>query len=171
MIRFLRFPILIGSAVLLFGLYGLLRSIWQPLLPRVQVQLESPQIKLQPEEVELIVYLDSKNVQVSQPKYKTVDLPQDKSQRLLRILSALRENSEGLWPEALPLPIIFLRDATAILHFQFENPISVTIEHEQRLYQSIYDTLVKNGVNGVYILVNDQSETFLGHITLNNQLE
>jgi hypothetical protein len=171
MARFFRFPILLGVAVLLLGLSSVLRSLWQPAPERLFVQLEPPRVQLRQEEVQLVVYLDSSNVEVSQPKYKTLDLPQDKPQRLLRILSALRENLEGLWPDGLPLPIIFLHEQAVIVHFQFENLIPLSIDEEYRLYQSIQATLRENGAANIYILVNDQSETFLGHIALENTLE
>ena len=155
----------------LSGMYSVLRSTWQVQPERLSLQLESPEIRLQPEEVQLVVYLDPLNFELSQPKYKTLDLPLDKSQRLSRILSALRDNLEGLWPEALPLPTIFLKDQTVVLHFQFDSAMSVSVEQEQRLYKSIQSTLVENGVATLHILVNDQSETFLGHIALENYLE
>jgi hypothetical protein len=171
MTRFLKLPVLLGCVVFLSGLFSVLLSTWQPQAERVSLQLESPEIRLQPQEIQLVVYLDPQNFELSQPKYKTVDLPLDKPQRLLRILSALRDNLEGLWPEALPLPMIFLKEQTVVLHFQFDNTISVSVEQEQRLYKSIQSTLAENGVATLYILVNDQSETFLGHVALENVLE
>ncbi len=171
MTRFLKLPVLLGCVVLLSGMYSVLRGTWQMPPERLNLQLESPEIRLQPQEIQLVVYLDTVNFELSQPKYKTLDLPQDKPQRLLRILSALRDNLEGLWPEALPLPTIFFKDQTVILHFQFDNPIAVSVEQEQRLYQSIQSTLAENGATTLHILVNDQSETFLGHIALKNYLE
>jgi hypothetical protein len=171
MIRLLTVPVLIGCAVLLLGLGSSLRSLWKPLPQKYTVQLEAPTVRLKSEEVQLVVYLDPGNLELSQPKYKTIELPADKPGRLLRILSALRDNLEGLWPEALPLPIIFLYDQTVVVHFQFENAIPLAVAEEQRLYQSILATLKENGASKVAILVNDQSETFLGHIALDNQLE
>ncbi len=171
MTRFLKVPILLGCVVLLLGLSSILRNLWQPYPEKISVQLQAPQVPLQSEEVQLVVYLDPTNLDVSQPKFKTLEIPQDKPQRLLRILSALRDNLEGLWPEALPLPIIFLHEQTAIIHFRFENPIMLSVDKEHRLFQSIQATLKENDIAKVRILVNEQSETFLGHIALSNQLE
>lgn len=92
MTRFLKVPILLGCVVLLLGLSSILRNLWQPYPEKISVQLQAPQVPLQSEEVQLVVYLDPTNLDVSQPKFKTLEIPQDKPQRLLRILSALRDN-------------------------------------------------------------------------------
>jgi hypothetical protein len=171
MARLLTFPILLGVAVLLLGLLSMLRSLWPVFPERILVQLEPPRVQLTSEEVELILYIDSNNLDLSQPKFKTLDLPQEKSERYLQILSALRDNLEGLWPDALPLPIIFLHKETVIVHFQFDNSVAVTVDQEYRLYKSIEATLRENDAQKVQILVNNQIETFLGHIALANKLE
>lgn len=47
----------------------------------------------------------------------------------------------------------------------------LSVDKEHRLFQSIQATLKENDIAKVRILVNEQSETFLGHIALSNQLE
>jgi hypothetical protein len=169
--RFFKVPIMLGLLVVAWGLVMVLRGLYRPYPEKLTVQLEAPKIQLRSEEVQLVVFLDPTNLEVSQPKYKTLELPQDNEQRLVRILSVLRDNLDGLWPEPLPLPTVFLHEQSVVLHFVLESPIDVSVGAEQRLYNSIVQTLKENAAPQVRILVNDQSETFLGHIALANYLE
>jgi hypothetical protein len=168
----LRVPVLIGLALFLFGFISLLRSFVQINPPLVTTDLTLPTVTSKPEEIELTVFEDG---QVERPIRLTLELSDEPTQRYTAMLTALRENLAALWPQALPLPDIFLletgntRDVT--LHFTFDQPIAVSVMDEVRLYNSIVTTLSRNGANQVHILVNDNAETFLGHISLGNSLE
>jgi hypothetical protein len=171
MARYLKAPILFGLLVVFWGGITLLRGLWQASPEKLTIQLDPPRIQLRSEEVQLVFFSDPLNLALQRPMYKTLELPQDKEQRLVRILSALRDNLEGLWPDALPLPTVFIHQQAVVMHFLFESPVRISVGEEQRLYESIIKTLKENGFPEVRILVNDQSETFLGHRSLENRLE
>lgn len=169
----LRVPVLIGLAVFLFGLVVLLRSFVQTSPELVTVDLKPLAITTQSEEVELTLY---ETETVSSPLRVTLELARDPIQRYTAILTALRDNlATTLWPQALPLPDVFWLESggsrSITLHFTFDDPIAVTVMEEFRLYQSIVTTLQNNGANQVHILVNDNADTFLGHIALENTLD
>jgi hypothetical protein len=168
----LRVPVLIGLAVFLFGLVVLLRSFVQSSPELVTVDLAQPSVTTKAEEVELTLY---ETETVSSPLRLTLELPSDPLQRYTAILTALRDNLATLWPQALALPDVFWLESggsrSVTLHFTFDNPIAVTVMEELRLYQSIVTTLQNNGANQVHILVNDNADTFLGHIALGNSLD
>jgi hypothetical protein len=178
----LRVPVLVGLALFLFGLVVLLRSLSSPSSPLVTVDLTLPAVTTKPEEIELTLY---ETESVERPLRLTLELSNDPAQRYEAILTALRDTLQNddpaqdaqtpnLWPRALPLPDIFLletsgnRDLT--LHFTFDQSIAVSVINEVRLYNSIVTTLARNGANQVHIIVNDNAETFLGHIGLENSL-
>lgn len=167
----LKLPYVVGFAVLILGFSLSVRGLWPSAPDRYHVQLAPAAVQLKSEEVQLVLYLDPLNLELSQPKYKTLELPQNKRLRLLQIVSVLRDNLADLWPDALPLPEIFLYEQTAILHFYTERPVATSVSDEVRLYRSIQSTLQENGVSRVRILVNDQNETFLGHLALSNTME
>jgi hypothetical protein len=168
----LRVPVLIGSAVFLFGVIVLLRSFVQSSPELVTVDLALPSVTTKSEEVELTLY---ENETVASPHKVTLELSSDPLQRYTAILTALRDNFSDLWPQTLPLPDVFWLESggsrSLTLHFTFDEPIAVTVMEEYRLYQSIVMTLQNNGANQVHILVNDNADTFLGHIALGNSLD
>jgi hypothetical protein len=168
----LRVPVLIGLAVFLFGLTVLFRSFVQTYPELVTVDLAQPSVRTRAEEVELTRY---ETETVERPLRVTLELSDDPVQRYTAILSALRDNLADLWPQALPLPAVFWLESggsrSLTLHFTLDEPMAVTVMEEFRLYQSIVTTLQTNGANRVHIVVNDNADTFLGHIALENSLD
>jgi hypothetical protein len=165
----LRVPVLVGLAVFLFGFVTFLRSFVQVALPLVSVDLVSPEVTTTTQDIELTLYQDHV---VKRPQRVTLDLPSDPAQRYRVILGAVRDTL-GVWPQALELPEVFLLEGNAgnvILHFRFEDPVMVSVIDEVRVYNSIIATLQANGATQVYLLVNDNAETFLGHVSLSNVL-
>ncbi len=169
---FLRIPVLAGFAILLFGVVSLLRSFAPVSVPLTTTDFTLPTVTTKAENIELTLYEDES---VERPAPVTLELSSDPAQRYTAILTALRDNLSGLWPQALPLPELFLLESgnsrSVTLHFSFDKPIAVTVMDEYRLYKSIITTLANNGANQVHILVNDNAETFLGHLALENALE
>lgn len=168
----LRVPVLIGLAIFLFGLITFVRSFVQTPPPLVTVDLAVPEVTTTPQEVELTLY---ENQEVKLPKRLTLELSNDPVQRYSTLLGAVRDNLPGVWPENLPLPEVFLLEGgnsrNVTLHFRFDEPIAVSVVAEVRLYNSIIATLQANGANQVHLLVNDNSDTFLGHLSLDNALD
>jgi hypothetical protein len=168
----LRVPVLVGVAVFLFGLVVLFRSFTRTWPELVTVDQMSPSVTTKPEEIELALY---ETETVERPLRVTLELSSDPVQRYSAILTALRDNLPELWPQALPLPDVFWLESggsrNVTLHFTFDAPIAVTVMEEYRLYQSIVTTLRNSGANGVHIIVNDNADTFLGHIGLENSLD
>jgi hypothetical protein len=168
----LRVPVLIGLAVFLFGLVVLLRSFVQSSPPLVITDLIQPFVTTKSEDVELTLY---ETEAVERPLRVTLELSDDPAQRYTAILTALRNHLAELWPKALPLPDVFWLESggnrSVTLHFTFDTPIAITVMKEFRLYRSIVTTLQNNGANQVHILVNDNADTFLGHIALENSLD
>jgi hypothetical protein len=168
----LRVPVLIGLAVFLFGMAALLRSFVQFSPELVTVDLALPSVTTKSEEVELTLY---ENETVERPLRITLELSADPIQRYSTIVTALRDNLPELWPQTLPLPEVFWLESggsrSITLHFTFDTPIATTVMKEYRLYQSVVTTLQNNGANQVHILVNDNADTFLGHIALENSLD
>jgi hypothetical protein len=169
---FLRVPVLIGLALFLFGAVSLLRSFAPVSVPLTKTDLDIPTVTTKPENIELTRY---ETDTVEQPLPVTLELSSDPAQRYTAVLTALRDKLNGLWPQALPLPELFLLESgnsrSVTLHFTFDKPIAVTVMDEYRLYKSIITTLTNNGANQVHILVNDNADTFLGHIALENALD
>jgi hypothetical protein len=166
----LRVPVLIGLAVFLFGLVVLFRSFTRTSPELVTVDQTLPSVTTKTEEVELALY---ETETVERPLRVTLELSSDPLQRYGVIVAALRDNLLELWPQALPLPNVFWLESggSVTLHFTFDTPVAVTVMEEFRLYQSIVTTLRNNGANGVHIVVNDNADTFLGHIALENSLD
>jgi hypothetical protein len=178
----LRVPVLVGVALFLFGLFAFLRSFPSPTTPLTTTDFALPTATTQSEEIELTLF---ESDTVERPVRVSLELSSDPSQRYTAILTALRDALQNgdpaqdaerpnVWPRGLPLPDIFLletsgnRDLT--LHFTFDQPIPVSVMTEVRLYNSIVTTLTRNGASQVHLLVNDNAETFLGHIALENSL-
>ncbi len=166
----LRGPVLVGLAVFLFGLFTLLRSFVQTTPPLTTVELDLPTVTTTAQDIELTLYEDHV---VKRPLRVTLELPTDPAGRYRVILAAVQSNL-GVWPQALPLPEVFLLEENnsrnVTLHFRFEESIAVSVIEEVRLYNSIIATLQANGANQVHLLVNDNAETFLGHLSLGNAL-
>jgi hypothetical protein len=167
-----RVPVLIGLAIFLFGLVTFFRSFVQLTPQLVTTDLALPTIVTKTENIELTLY---ETESVERPFPITLELSHDPVQRYAAILTALRDNLAGVWPQTLPLPEIFsLEENNArkvTLHFKFDKPVAVSVIDEVRLYNSIVTTLLANGANQVHLLVNDNSETFLGHLSLGNSLD
>jgi ABC-type transport system involved in multi-copper enzyme maturation permease subunit len=167
----LRVPVLVGSALLLFGLIALVRSFAPALVPLTTVELNVPEVTTQRRTVELTLYeTDS----LKKPLNVELELATDPVHQYTTILGSVRDNLPGVWPEDLPLPHIFVlendaRDIT--LHFRYEESLAVSVIDEVRIYNSILTTLKANGANQVHLLVNDTSDTFLGHLSLDNALD
>jgi hypothetical protein len=168
----LRVPVLVGLAVFLFGLTTLLRSFVQSSPPLITTDLALPTVTTTSQEIELTLY---ESHDVRRPVRVTLELPTDPSQRYRMLLTAVRDNLGGVWSQALPLPEVFLLEdnnsRSVTLHFRFDEPITVSVIDEVRLYNSIIATLKANGANQVHLLVNDNAETFLGHVSLDNALD
>ncbi len=164
----LRVPVLIGMVIFLFGLVTLLRSFIQLSPPLVTTDLALPSVTTSAQEIELTLY---ETHEVKQPLRITLELPSEPAERYQVILAAVRDNL-AVWPPALPLPDVFPLEAgrDVTLHFKFDAPIAVSVIDEVRIYNSIIATLKANGANQVHLLVNDNSETFLGHLSLGNGL-
>ena len=168
----LRVPVLVGLAVFLFGVIALFRSFVQTSPDLTTVDLAQPSLTTRSEEIELTLFEDET---VERPLRVTLELASDPLQRYTAILTALRDNLPELWPQVLPLPNVFWLESgnsrSVTLHFTFDDPIAVTVMEEFRLYRSIVTTLQNNGANEVHIVVNDNADTFLGHIALGNSLD
>jgi hypothetical protein len=167
----LRVPVLVGLALFLFGFVTLVRSFVQVSPPLVTTDLNLPTVTTRTENIELTIY--ETNV-VKNPVPVMLELPANPSRRYAVILAAVRDNLTGVWPEALELPEIFLLEENnsrnVTLHFRFDEPPAVSVIDEVRIYNSIIATLQANGANHVHLLVNDNAETFLGHLALDNAL-
>jgi ABC-type transport system involved in multi-copper enzyme maturation permease subunit len=167
----LRVPVLVGFALLLFGLIALVRSFVPASVPLTTVELNLPEVTTQRRTVELTLYeTDS----LKKPLNVELELATDPAQQYTTILGSVRDNLPGVWPEDLPLPDIFVleNDARNItLHFRYEESLAVSVIDEARIYNSILTTLKSNGANQVHLLVNDNSDTFLGHLSLDNALD
>jgi hypothetical protein len=169
---FLRVPVLLGLAIFLFGLVTLARSFVQVTPPLTTVEFAVPEVVTTAQDIELTLY---ENNEVRLPRRVTLELSSDPVQRYSAILSAVRDNLAGVWPQALPLPDIFLLEDTnsrnLTLHFRIDEPVAVSVLDEVRIYNSIIRTLLSNGANEVHLLVNDNADTFLGHLSLGNTLD
>ncbi|MGL4612129.1 MAG: hypothetical protein ACRCYY_21030 [Trueperaceae bacterium] len=171
----LRVPILVGFAIFLLGLISFFRSFSSAPLPPLQKTIVSPTIATQHEEIELTRY---ERDLVELPLRVELELTNDPTQRYRAILTALRDQlsqeTTRLWPEALALPDVFVLETNGTrevtLHFSFDEAIAVSVLDELRLYRSIRTTLSRNGASRVQIIVNENAETFLGHLSLENTL-
>jgi hypothetical protein len=169
---FLRVPVLLGLAIFLFGFVTLLRSFVQVTPPLTTTEFDTPQIETTAQDIELTLYETN---EIKLPRRVTLELSSDPVQRYRTILSTVRDNLAGVWPQALPVPEIFLLEDSnsrnVTLHFRVDEPVAVSVLDEVRIYNSIISTLLANGANEVHLLVNDNADTFLGHLSLGNTLD
>jgi hypothetical protein len=167
----LRVPVLIGFALLLVGLIAMVRSFAPVSVPLTSVELALPEVTTQRRNLELTLY---ETDTLKKPFNVELELPSDPAQQYEIILTAVRDHLPGVWPEALPVPEIFIleNDPRRItLHFRFDQSLAVSVLDEVRIYNSMLATLEANGAAQVHLLVNDNSETFLGHLSLDNALD
>ena len=118
---------------------------------------------------------------VEHPRFTTLRLPEAPNLRLAGVFAELRRQllEEDVWPEALPAPTVFLYDRTArervaILDFEIDEPIPVSVSQEQRILWSLERTAAaqSDGPDRLVILVNGRADrTFLGHIAVPSKLD
>lgn len=165
----LSWPVAIGALFLTAALivFGLARPPQIPPFEPLDQTLPAPVVELR--EVELV--LISSNDFTESRRYLTLELPQDPAQAYRQLLAALKAETP-LWPQALPLPVVYLVQETVVLDFTVAEPIRVSVAQELALLESIETTLQRNGAAAVRFLVNHHApETFLGNVAVRSSLE
>lgn len=125
-------------------------------------------------EITLVSLQDS----LSSPRIVLLDesLPLEPSQAVKSILDALQARYPELWLEGLELRQVFSTTLlngqnSIILNFALEPNIYISVQEERALYNSIKQTLARNGYQQFFILINDApSPVFIHHVMLPEQL-
>lgn len=103
-------------------------------------------------------------------------LPLEPSQAVQSILDSLQARYPTLWLEGLELRQVFSTTLlngqnSLILNFALEPHVHVSVQEERALYNSIKQTLARNGYQQFFILMNDTpSAVFINHVMLPEQL-
>lgn len=161
----------------LFALLILLVSVVYFLLsgreggtPLPQIEISQPEERvLETQEVKLVRYDESG---LENPTFASVALPEAPGDRLEAILAALRESTRGsYWPEEVPVPNVFVetvgRQSVAVLDFRPEEPVSLTVAQEMRLFRSVEATVLANGADTIrYLLRGEAAGVFLEHLAV-----
>ena len=99
------------------------------------------------------------------------------SARMTAVIAALRESlvGEGVWPEALPAPIVFLetieRRSVAVIDMRPPDDIAVSVATESAIARAIRGTAEINGAEEVVFLRDGApASTLLGHVAVPNSL-
>ncbi len=169
-------PVLLGVFVLLGSLalfFGSLRST--PLI-RQELNLDITELNPQTLQEVPLVLIDANGLEDT--VMLELSLAADDGSKLAAILAALRELmlNRGTWPQALLAPQVFVttlaRQRVAVLDFDIERPLAVTIEIERQILESVRSTTLRNGMDKLQILINGKvSPTFLGHLALETSLD
>ncbi len=111
--------------------------------------------------------------------FVSLDVPEPLSLRLEAILAELRERmiDEGVWPESLPVPDVFITDLAsetpvAVLNLSLGSPVAISVAHESYVFAALQQTVQRNGVSEMRVLIDGEpSKTFLGHLALDTSLD
>lgn len=175
--RLVTLPTVLGALCFLLGLA--LLGVWpEGSRPEpVSISIDAPST---PESREVQRPLTSYNQDLlERTTYVTLEVPDDPQGDLLAIIAALREElrAEGIWPEELPEPQLFLPELTggervAVLDFALREAVYTSITQERRLLESLKSTLRRNDIDRLHIMIDGRpSPTFLGHIALPQALD
>jgi len=106
-----------------------------------------------------------------------VSLPEGLSARMAAVVDALRRTSiaEGLWPDALPTPRVFVetfdRRRVAVIDVTIPQAVGVSVAREEALLRALVATVEANGADAVRFLRDGRpTATFLGHVAVPSSL-
>lgn len=128
-------------------------------------------------EITLVSLQDS----LSSPRIVLIEqaMPLEPSQAVHSIINALQAHYPALWPEGLELRQVYSSTLlngqnSLILNFSLESHPStmrLSVQQERAFYNSIKQTLARNGYQQFFILINDElSPVFIHYISLPEQL-
>ena len=175
LVRALLTPQALVAALLLIGAIALLSAVdLREPAPPPTVELLSAEEALSEVDVRLVlVDLDGLEWQRS----VRVAVPESVPGRLEAVLAALRREllTEGVWPEGLPAPTVFLetfdRSPVAILDLRPSDEVSVTVSQELALLRALTSTAQVNGADSVrFLRFGRATPTLLGHIAVPTSL-
>ncbi|MDZ7704173.1 MAG: hypothetical protein U5L04_06810 [Trueperaceae bacterium] len=175
--RFAPLPSLIGLLIFSLGAYSALRvHNPAPTPPRTITFTESALPATSQRDVALTVVNEEG---LPSSFYVSLDTPDPLPLRLEAVLAELRRRmiDENVWPERLPTPTVFVTDLAgeapvAVLDVTLTDPVAASVAQERHILTALRQTLQRNGVSDVYILINGEPrDTFLGHVALDTSLD
>lgn len=147
----------------------------QSILPEIPEFIAAEQeIVTTEREITLVSLQDNLN----SPRIVLLDtvLPLEPSQAVQSILESLQARYPDVWLEGLELRQVFSTTLlngqnSIILNFLLEPHVHASVQEERALYNSIKQTLARNGYQQFFILINDApSSVFINHVMLPKQL-
>jgi hypothetical protein len=174
--RWARPSVILGALVFLIGFGALVASLFARPAPAPPVVTFSQDEEAALPQVRGIVSVVEsggleRQLGVDVPAYQAANM------RLQALYAELRDVliEENLWPEALSAPRVFIRPSpqgeVAVLDFTLEAPVALTVADEWRLYLSLEQTALRQGISEIRVLIGGRaSDTFLGHIALRDSL-
>lgn len=157
------------GAVLLWYLASSESAPPAPIIPQWSEQADAtPTTSYQRKQITVVIFQDA----VERVLLMDVALALEPSQAVQQIMAQLRQNMAARWPEGLELSQVFsttlLRgQPSVILNFSVKPTIVISVAEERALYQSITETLERNGYNHYTLLINDSLRPyFIEYISL-----
>lgn len=164
------------AAVLAFAvaLSLLLASPTRPTVDAEDVSVTPPPASATTADVRLVL-VDDAGLEWS--RVVQVSLPEGPSARMAAVVDALRRTSieEGLWPDALPTPRVFVetfdRRRVAVIDVGTSPAAGVSVAREEALLRALVATVEANGADAVRFLRDGRpTATFLGHVAVPSSL-
>lgn len=170
----LRPHVIAAVLALVVALVLLLASPTRPTVDADHVSVTPPTASATTADVRLVL-VDDAGLEWS--RVTQVSLPEGHSARMAAVVDALRRTSieEGLWPDALPTPRVFVetfdRRRVAVIDVAIPQAVGVSVAREEALLRALVATVEANGADAVRFLRDGRpTATFLGHVAVPSSL-